>query len=112
VKRDNAFLQSALAYYISGGQYDGKYNSNQPLINTGYNQTTACRQGLEKEMYYDLLIRELCLKYMPRRRAVRGTKPYDFTRRIATIIGQPLAEKEEVDQSALNRLTEIIEEKK
>ncbi|HEX7903965.1 MAG TPA: hypothetical protein VF487_08815, partial [Chitinophagaceae bacterium] len=47
VKRDNAFLQSALAYYISGGQYDGKYNSNQPLINTGYNQTTACRQGLE-----------------------------------------------------------------
>ena len=60
-------------------------------------------------MYYDLLIRELCLKYMPRRRAVRGTKPYDFTRRIADIMGQKLKTPETADLVELEKLIAIIE---
>lgn len=109
VNRDNAFLASALAYYASGGQYDAKYNTNQTLLNTGVDRKEECRIQLEKEMYYDLLIRELCLRYMPRRRAVRGTKPYDFTRRIAYIVGQPITTDEKVDKDELNKLTAIIE---
>ncbi|WEK21379.1 MAG: hypothetical protein P0Y49_09520 [Candidatus Pedobacter colombiensis] len=108
VNRDNAFLKSALAFYISGGQFDGKYNTNQNLLNTGIDEKSECKVQLEKEMYYDLLIRELCFKYMPRRRAVRGSKPYDFTRRIASIIGQPIADTETVDRKELNRLITMI----
>ncbi len=112
VKRDNAFTQSAIAYYASGGQFDGKYNSNQNLLNTGIDRREECGIELGKEMYYDLLIRDLCLKYMPRRRAVRGTKPYDFTRRIAELVGQKVPAEESVDSKELNRLIDIIEGKK
>lgn len=111
VQRDNAFLQSALAYYESGGQFDGKYNSTTGFLNTGIDKRTECRMALEKEVYYDLLIRELCLQYMPRRRAVRGTKPYDFTRRIAELVGQPITAPDTVDRTELNRLIDIIEGK-
>jgi hypothetical protein len=109
VNRDNAFLQSALDYYESGGQYDGKYNNRQTLLNTRMDRKAECKTHLEKEMYYDLLIKELCLKYMPRRRAVRGTKPYDFTRRIAEIIGQKITTDEKADAVELDRLVAIIE---
>ncbi len=112
VNRDNAFLQSALAYYTSGGQFDGKYNNDQRLLPTGFDQKEECKSGLEKEIYYDLLVRELCLKYMPRRRAVRGTKPYEFTRRIASIVGQEIPAGETVDKAALKGLVDMIEGRK
>jgi hypothetical protein len=109
VNRDNAFLQSALAYYESGGQFDGKYNSNADLLSTGMDKKEECKMQLEKQIYYDLLIKELCLRYMPRRRTVRGNNPYDFSKRIATIVGQKISTDVKVDAVELNRLVDLIE---
>jgi hypothetical protein len=109
VNRDNAFLQSALAYYESGGQFDGKYNSNASLLLTGMDRKEECKMQLEKQIYYDLLIKELCFRYMPRRRSVRGNNPYDFSRRIATIMGQNISADVTADPVELNRLVNLVE---
>lgn len=109
VNRDIAFLQSALAYYESGGQYDGKYNSNTGLLSTGINKKEECKVQLEKQIYYDRLIKELSLLYMPRRRTIRGNNPYDFSKRIAAIMGQSIVTDDSTDAVELNRLVNIIE---
>ncbi|HEX7845710.1 MAG TPA: hypothetical protein VF476_07880, partial [Chitinophagaceae bacterium] len=111
VKRDNAFLQSAIAYFASGGQWDGKYNDNQNFLSTGIDQKAECVKALEEEIYYDLLVRDLCLKYMPRRRAVRGTRAYEFTRRIASLCGKEIPAGETTDAAALQQLIDLIEAK-
>lgn len=109
VNRDNAFLQSALDYFESGGQFDGKYNSNTSLLSTGIDLKEACTQQLQKQIYYDLLVKELCLRYMPRRRTVRGDHPYAFSKRIAEVIGQTISTDTTVDTVELNRLINLIE---
>jgi hypothetical protein len=109
VNRDIAFLQSALAYYESGGQYDGKYSSNTDLLSTGINKKEECATQLVKQIYYDRLIKELSLLYMPRRRTIRGNNPYDFSKRIAAVMGQKISIDENPDPVELNRLIDLIE---
>lgn len=109
VNRDIAFLQSALAYYETGGQYDGKYNNNTELLPTGIDKKEECATQLVKQIYYDRLIKELSMLYMPRRRTIRGNNPYDFSKRIAAIMGQKISTDGGADADELNRLVNIIE---
>jgi len=109
VNRDIAFLQSAIAFFESGGQYDGKYNVNAAFLSTGIDKKEACKMQLDKQIYYDRLIKELSLLYMPRRRTIRGDHPYDFSKRIAAIIGLPISTDGAADAFELNRLVNIIE---
>ncbi|WP_148233492.1 hypothetical protein [Pseudopedobacter saltans] len=110
VERDIAFMESALAFFSSGGQYDGRYNTSQEMLHSGVDKKAECIAALNKQVYHDLLIAELCNKYMPRRRGVRHSeKAYDFTKRIAAIMGQKITLPTQANETELKKLVNIIE---
>ncbi len=88
--RDAAFTRSAIAYFASGGQYDGKYNNDYTRLDTGVDQTDICVEELKESIRLDLVMRELCRRYAPRRPEMRSAKGYDFSKRVAKICGHPL----------------------
>jgi len=90
VLRDVAFLRAAIAYYESGGQYDGKYNEVEALRATGMDQKRECMAQLEEIVRHDQLLRELCLHFAPRRPTTRQKHDYAFEKKIAQILGSDL----------------------
>lgn len=110
VERDIAFMESAITFFASGGQYDGRYNTKRDLLNTGIDQKEECLAALDKQIYHDLLIVELCEKYMPRRRSVRHReRAYEFSKRIAGMLNKKITATATVDKAELTRLVNLIE---
>ncbi len=91
VERDIAFLQAALAFYASGGQYDDKYNKETRMLPTGVDRRRECVEALRQVIVHDEMIRQLCLEYEPRRRTTRSKNDYAFEKKIAALCGEKLA---------------------
>ena len=62
-------------------------------------------------MRYDLIVRELCRRYAPRRPEMRSAKDYYFGRRVASLCGEKLP-LPEIDTQELNRFITMIESNK
>ncbi len=111
VTRDIAFIHSAIAFFLSGGQFDGKYHNETELLPTGIDRRAECVKGIRQMMRYDLIVRELCRRYAPRRPEMRSAKDYYFGRRVASLCGEKLP-LPEIDTQELNRFITMIESNK
>ena len=111
VTRDIAFIRSAIDFFLSGGQFDGKYHNETDLLPTGIDRRAACVEGIRQMMRYDLITRELCRRYAPRRPEMRSAKNYYFGRRVASICGEQLS-LPKIDTQELNRFISMIENNK
>lgn len=107
VLRDVAFLKAAIAFYKSGGQYDGKYNETTELQETGVNERDQCIQQLKSLIGHDEILRKLCQDYAPRRRQTRSKNDYAFEKKIAAILGRNL-DLPAVNTQELKYMTSLI----
>lgn len=110
IQRDAAFTRSAIAYFASGGQYDGKYCNDYSRLNTGVDQTDICLKEMEESVYRDLIMRELCRKYAPRRPEMRSAKGYDFSKRVAKVCGKKLTVPQ-ITETDMKPFIDLIENK-
>lgn len=101
VLRDEAFIRAALAFYESGGRYDGKYDMTTALQPAGRNEKQLCLAQLQELVRRDIVLRELCLHYAPRRPQTRSKNDYAFEKKIASLLGATLA-MPVMDTAALN----------
>jgi hypothetical protein len=91
VRRDVAFLQAALAFYESGGEYDDKYVLEKAMRPSSLDRRAECIAELRALIAHDEILRQLCLDFAPRRRATRSKNDYAFEKKIAAIVGGALA---------------------
>jgi hypothetical protein len=91
VLRDVAFLEAALAFYASGGEYDDKYALGKQMKPTGIDRRTECVAALRSAIGHDEILRKLCFDYAPRRRETRSKNDYAFEIKIAAIAGEKLS---------------------
>ena len=108
VTRDLAFIRSAMDYFVSGGQFDGKYYKETALLSTGIDRRAECVKQLQEMISCDLIMRELCRRYAPRRPEMRSAKEYGFARHIARICGEEIPVPP-LDRERLLRLVDLIE---
>ena len=110
VDRSEAFIRSALYFYLSGYIWDGQYVRNTDRQDSLYDFTEQCRSQVDKFMEYEVLFRELRQRYC-RRSPGRGKIPsYTAVRQLSNIIGHPFAIKE-TDRKMLDSYIEQIEKK-
>ena len=107
VLRDAAFLQAALAFYASGGEYDDKYNLGKEMKPTGLDRRAECLAALRAVVGHDEILRQLCFDYAPRRRETRSKNDYAFEQKVAAIVGEKLV-LPPLDAQELRAMTAII----
>lgn len=115
ILRDAAFTRATIYYLASGGQFDGKYNNDMTKLNTGINLTKEMMDELSITMRQDLVLRELCKKYAPRRSEMRSAKGYDHCVRLAKVMGLKLEvpdENDELVKTNVLSISKLIENKK
>jgi hypothetical protein len=115
ILRDAAFTRATIYYLASGGQFDGKYNNDMTKLNTGINLTKEMMDELSITMLQDLVLRELCKKYAPRRSEMRSAKGYDHCVRLAKVMGLKLEvpdENDELVKTNVLSISKLIENKK
>jgi hypothetical protein len=115
ILRDAAFTKAAIYYLASGGQFDGKYNDDMTRLNTGISLEKEMVDQLMITMREDLVLRELCRKYAPRRPEMRSAKGYDHCVRLAKVMGIKLNvpnENDEQVKAGILSVSKSIENKK
>lgn len=112
IKRDVDFTKAVIDYLASGGQFDGKYNNDMTRLNTGIDLAKEMIDELMSVMRNDLVLRELCRKYAPRRPQMRSAKKYDHCVRMAKVMGIKLNVPDELDEvvkSMVDLYSKLIE---
>lgn len=115
IMRDAAFTKAVIDYLASGGQFDGKYNNDMTRLNTGISLEKQMVEELKTTIRYDLVLRELCKKYAPRREEMRSSKGYDHCVRLAKVMEIKLEVPDEYDElvkSTILSTSKLIENKK
>jgi len=107
VLRDVAFIKAGLAYFESGGQYDGRYDNSRELKPTGMDKKDECMKELSAILVHDLILKKLCLEYAPRRPTTREKPGYTHYREIAAVLGKQL-DIPAMDTNELTAMTQII----
>lgn len=107
VLRNVAFLKAGLAYYESGGQYDGRYNFTAQMEDTGADKRDECVKEMSALIGHDLILKELCLNYAPRRPRTREQPGYAYAKKIAAILGKQL-DIPVINTNELKAMEEII----
>ena len=107
VRRDVAFLQAALAFYASGGEYDDKYNLVKEMKPTGIDCRAECVAEFRSAIGHDEILRKLCFDYAPRRRETRSKNDYAFEKKVAGLVGEKL-EIPAINLHELDAVTSII----
>jgi len=132
VLRDVAATKAALAYFISGGQHCGVYKADEKsriidldytqnnkygglgidmpaaLMKTGYDQTDEVVKQYREYLKRNVLVRELCNRYMPRRRTLRHDINYDFIIKIVETCGKTIETPVTLDQQVMDECAKII----
>lgn len=133
VLRDIAITHAALAYFASGGQHCGRYQSGETDFRTDLDYTQNAKFGglgidmpnslestgidMREEVICNykefirrnLIVRELCRKYMPRRRTLRHPVNYNYAAKVIEICGGTLEVPQELDWKEVTRLSSLIE---
>ena len=113
--RDADFTKATIYYLASGGQFDGKYTNDMTRLNTGVFMQKEVIDALISSIRYDLVMRELCRKYAPRRPEMRSAKGYDHCVRLAKVMDVKLAVPDENDEQvkqSVAAISKLIENKK
>jgi len=134
VLRDVAVTKAALAYFISGGQHGGVYMAGEKnriidldytqnnkygglgidmpetLVNTGYDQTEEVAIQYREFLKRNVLVRELCKQYMPRRRTLRHDVNYSFIVKTLEICGKTIETPVALDQTVMDACANIIDD--
>ena len=132
VLRDVAVTKAALAYFISGGQHCGVYMAGEKnriidldytqnnkygglgidmpdtLVKTGYDQTDEVVKQYREFLKRNVLVRELCKRYMPRRRTLRHDINYNFIIKTVEICGKTIDTPVALDQKTMDECTQLI----
>lgn len=136
VLRDIAITRAALAYFASGGQHCGRYLSGESdfLTDLDYTQNAKfgglgldmpdeleptgidMREGVvcnyEEFIRRNLIVRELCRKYMPRRRTLRHPVNYNYAAKVMEICGGKLEVPQQPDWKEIGKLSDLIEKRR
>lgn len=113
--RDAEFTKATIYYLASGGQFDGKYTNDMSRLNTGVFMQKEVIDALLSSIRHDLVMRELCRKYAPRRPEMRSAKGYDHCVRLAKVMDVKLLVPDENDEQVKQRVlafSKLIENKK
>jgi hypothetical protein len=107
VLRDVAFIKAGLAYYETGGQFDGRYNNVKQLKKVSIDKKEEVVKELSTLVSHDLILRKLCLDFAPRRRTTRELPGYAHQKEIAKVLGKQL-EIPSLNTDELAKMTAII----
>ena len=103
-----AYIRSALYYFMSGYEWDGKSGIRGKRRDTGYDYREQCLEEWNRNIALDVLIYKLRAKYAPRARALNANPSYSFAKQVVSQMGATL-KIPEYDQSEYDRISQLIE---
>ena len=91
VLRDIACMKGTIDFVLSGGQINGSAQSatsdKKKMINTGIHKEAEAVTFFTEHVYRDLMLRELCSRFAPRRPTMDDAKDYSYVSKPVGALG-------------------------
>ncbi|MGN0187902.1 MAG: hypothetical protein ACI395_00135 [Candidatus Cryptobacteroides sp.] len=110
INRSEAFVKSALYFYLSGWDWNGKYNPASLRTETGMDYVLECRDELNKYLHDDILFRALRREYCKRSPGPKNIPWYGAIRKASELTGNKFVIPE-LDEDEFDRICDLIEGK-
>ena len=111
VLRDVACMKGTLCFVLSGGQIDGSAqtatSSRSNMIETGIHKEAEALEYFTEHVRRDLILRELCALFAPRRPSLDDPKGYSYISKPCTALGKTFV-MPALDTEELEALVKLI----
>ncbi|MGN0188403.1 MAG: hypothetical protein ACI395_02690 [Candidatus Cryptobacteroides sp.] len=111
VLRDAACIRGTIDFVLSGGQIDGSAqsvtSSRDKMKDTGIHKESEAFAYFTEHVYRDLMLRELCARFAPRRPNLDDAKQYTYISKPCTALGRTFV-LPQIDQNELQSLIDLI----